>query len=134
MVFAPEEQRTDSKSCVPYVHAYVPVRWYVRYGCSEVHSVFLYKDLYNGFNAPEAPDPAALVIPDFVVMFQVVFLLMLGKIGAEAFGCHRLGGVVIAPQLIDGIEILGCDLRICLEAEVTFRFHKLHNVVALLDG
>ena len=90
MVFAPEKQRTDSKSCVPYVHTYVPVRWYVRYGSSEVHSVFLYEDLYDGFNSPEPPDSAALVIPDFVVMLQVVFLLMLGKVRAEAFGSYRL--------------------------------------------
>ena len=87
----------DSKSCVPYVHAYVPVRWYVRYGCMEVHFNFLYKYLYNGFDAPEPPDPAALVVPDVVGMLQVVFLLMLGKIGTEAFGGHRLGGIVITP-------------------------------------
>ena len=85
MVFALGKQRTDSKSCVPYVHAYVPVRWYVRYGYSEVRFISLHEDLYNGFNTPEAPDPAALVIPDFVVMLQVVFLLMLGKVRAEAF-------------------------------------------------
>lgn len=109
MIFA-EKQRTDSKSCVPYVHAYVPVRWYIRYGCSEVHSVFLYEDLYNGFNAPEAPDSATLVVPDIVGVLQVVFLLMLGKVCAEALGSYRLGGVVIAPQLIDGIKILGSDL------------------------
>ena len=96
MIFV-EKQRTDSKSCVPYVHAYVPVRWYVRYGCSEVHSVFLYEDLHNGFNTPEAPNPAALGVPDIIVVLQIVFLLMLGKIGAEALGGHRLGGVVITP-------------------------------------
>jgi hypothetical protein len=95
---------------------------------------FLCKYLYNGFDAPEPPDPAALVIPDFVVMFQVVFLLMLGKIGAEALGGHRLSGVVITPQLINSIEILGGDLGICFETEVAFRFHELHNVVAFLDG
>ena len=85
MIFA-EKQRTDSKSCVPYVHAYVPVRWYVRYGCFEVHFNFLYKDLYNGFDAPEAPYSAALGVPDIVSVLQIVFLLMLGKVGAEAFG------------------------------------------------
>ena len=111
MIFA-EKQRTDSKSCVPYVHAYVPVRWYIRYGCSEVHSVFLYEDLYNGFNAPEAPDSATLVVPDIVGVIQIVFLLMLGKVCAEALGSYRLGGVVIAPQLIDGIKILGSDLGV----------------------
>ena len=58
---------------------------------------FLCKYLYNGFDAPEPPDPAALVVPDVVVMFQVVFLLMLGKVRTEAFRCHRFGGVVITP-------------------------------------
>ena len=118
MVFAPEKQRTDSKSCVPYVHTYVPVRWYVRYGYSEVRFISLHEDLYNGFNTPEAPNPAALGVPDIIVVLQAVFLLMLGKVRTEAFGSHRLCSVVIAPQLIDGIEILGCDLGVCFEAEV----------------
>jgi hypothetical protein len=83
-----------------------------------VHTNFLYKYLYDGFNAPETPDPAALVVPDIVGMFQVVFLLVLGQVGAEAFGGYRFCGVVVAPHFVDGIKFLGCDLGVCFEEEV----------------
>ena len=126
-------EQTQNHAYRTYMHT---SRYVGTYGTDVLggHSNFLYKYLYNGFNTPEAPDPAALVIPDFVVMFQVVFPLMLGKVRAEALGGHRLGGVVITPKLIDSVEILGGDLRVCLEEEIAFRLHELHNVVAFLDG
>ena len=102
---------TGSKLCVPYVHAYIPVRWYVWYVCLEAR---LRNCIYNRLNPPKAPYPPSLVIADIVGMLQVVVPFMLGQVVTEAFGSHRLGGIVVAPQLIEGVEILGGNLILIL--------------------
>ena len=94
----------------------------------------LRKQFHNGFDAPESPDSAAFPVANLVVMLQIVFLLMLGKEIAEAFGCHGLLRIIAAPQLVNRIEILGSGLCIRFEEEVPLRLHEFHDVVSLFDG
>lgn len=76
----------------------------------------LRKQFHNGFDAPESPDSAAFPVANLVVMLQIVFLLMLGKEIAEAFGCH-----VYAKK---AIEIILESYKTQLPKEMTEAFGR----------
>lgn len=94
-----------------------------RYTCT--HSTLdldsLRKNLYERFNSPEASDSAISLIHHIVVVFQIVVLLMLDDVAAEAPGCQGLFRVLAAPQSINGTKASGGDLGIRLEPEISKR-------------
>ena len=67
----------------------------------------LRKNLYERFNSPEASDSAIPLIHHIVAVFQIVVLLMLDDVAAEATGCQGLFRVLAAPQSINGIKVSG---------------------------
>ena len=79
------------------------VRLYARYTCLQV----LTENFYEGFNSPEASDSAIALIYYIVAVFQIVVLLMLDDITAEAPGCQGLFGILAAPQGINCIKVSG---------------------------
>ena len=90
--------------------------------------------LHDRLHSPESPDSASVPVMDIVAAFQIQLFLILTHVIAEAFGRNCLAGIFIALQFIQGIQLLGCDLSVCLEPEIPFRFQKTEDVVTVGDG
>ena len=73
------------------------------YACTHGTLVYrsLRKNLYERFNSPETSDSAFPLIHHIVAVFQIVVLLMLDDVAAEAPGCQGLFRVFTAPQGIN---------------------------------
>jgi len=102
-----------------------------------VHMIYVlasHIQLHYRLHSPESPNSASVPVADIVAAFQVQLFLVLAHIIAETFGRNCLSGIFIAPQFIQGIQFLGCDLSVCLESELSFRFKETGNVVAVGNG
>ena len=61
------------------------------------------------FDAHETPHPATIGQVDVVGGFKVVAAVILAQFGAETDGRYAVAGVVLAPLLINVVELLGAD-------------------------
>ena len=96
---------------------------------------FLRTGVDKRFDAHKATHSAATGQIDVVGGFKVIAAVILAQFRAETDGRYAVAGVVLAPQFVDFIEILGADGIVRLEAEVTLRFHEVDDIIAAaLDG
>ena len=96
---------------------------------------FLRTGVDKRLNAHETTHPAATGQIDVVGCFKVVTAVILAQFGAETDCRYAVTGVVLAPLLINVVELLGADGVVRLEAEVALGLHEVDDIVAAaLDG
>ena len=96
---------------------------------------FLRTGVDKRLDAYKTPHPAATGQVDVVGGFKVIAAVVLAQFCAETDGRYAVTGVVLAPQFVDFIEILGTDGVVRLEAEVALGLHKVDDIVAAaFDG
>ena len=61
------------------------------------------------FDAYKAPHPAATRQVDVVGGFKVVAAVILSQLCAETDGRYAVTGIVLAPLLVNVVELLGAD-------------------------
>ena len=72
---------------------------------------------------------------DVVGGFKVIAAVVLAQFCAETDRRYAVTGVVLAPLLINVVELLGTDGVVRLETEVALGLHKVDDIVAAaLDG
>ena len=87
------------------------------------------------FDAYKTPHPAATGQVDVVGCFKVIAAVILAQLCAETDGRYAVAGVVLAPLLVNVVELLGTDGVVRLKAEVALRLHEVDDIVAAaLDG
>ena len=79
---------------------------------------FLQKWCLQKLNADKSSGipPAADI--DLIGVLDVVPTLILFEEGAEAFLGKAGQSVIVTPQLVNGVQVFGTDLVICLEADI----------------
>lgn len=90
--------------------------------------------LLGGLDAQIASGPPPIADIDVVGGPDVIGLLILCQMLAEAPLGQGNVGVVLAPELVGGVELLGAGLRLREEVEIAPGGHEVHHVVALGDG
>ena len=96
---------------------------------------FLRAGVDKRFDAYKTPHPAATGQVDVVGGFKIVAAVILAQLCAETDRRYAVTGVVLAPQFVDFIEVLGADGVVRLEAEIALGFHEVDDIVAAaLDG
>ena len=109
-----------------------------RTGCTnffreKIH--FLRAGVDKRLDAHKAPHPAPTGQVDVVGGFKVIAAVVLSQFGAETDRRYAVTGVVLAPLLVNVVELLGADGVVRLEAEVAFGLHEVDDIVAAaLDG
>ena len=109
-----------------------------RTGCTnffreKIH--FLRAGVDKRLDAYKTPHPAATGQIDVVGGFKVVAAVILAQLCAETNRRYAVAGVVLAPLLINVVELLGTDGVVRLETEVALGLHKVDDIVAAaLDG
>ena len=71
------------------------------------------------------------VIVDVVRWLQVVGVAVVLQVGAEAVPGKGLQGIVLTPQPVHRVQILGGYFIIRLQPDIPLRSHELHNVVSI---
>ena len=79
---------------------------------------FLQKRSLQKLNADKSSGipPAADI--DLIGVLDVILALVLFEEGAEALLGKAAQSVIVTPQLVNGVQIFGTDLVICLEADI----------------
>ena len=96
---------------------------------------FLRAGVYKRLDAHETAHPAATGQVDVVGGFKVIAAVILAQFCTETNRRYAVTGVVLTPQLINVVKILGADGVVRLEAEVALGLHKVNDIVAAaLDG
>ena len=96
---------------------------------------FLRAGVDKRFDAYKTPHPAATGQIDVVGGFKVIAAVILAQFGAETDRRYAVACVVLAPLLINVVELLGTDGVVRLEAEVALGFHEVDDIVAAaFDG
>ena len=96
---------------------------------------FLRTGVDKRLDAYKTPHPAATGQIDVVGGFKVVTAVILAQLCAETDRRYAVAGVVLAPLLVNVVELLGTDGVVRLEAKVALGFHEVNDVVAAaLDG
>ena len=96
---------------------------------------FLRAEVDKRFDAYKTPHPAATGQIDVVGGFKVIAAVVLSQFCAETDGRYAVAGVVLAPLLVNVVELLGTDGVVRLEAEVALGLHEVDDIVAAaLDG
>ena len=96
---------------------------------------FLRTGVNKRFDAHETTPPAPTGQIDVVGGFKVIAAVVLAQLCAETDSTYAVAGVVLAPQFVDLVEILGTDGVVRLEAEIALGFHEVDDIVAAaLDG
>ena len=96
---------------------------------------FLRAGVDKRFDAYKTPHPAATGQVDVVGGFKVIAAVILAQFRAETDRRYAVAGVVLAPLLINVVELLGADGVVRLKAEVTLGLHEVDDIVAAaLDG
>ena len=72
---------------------------------------FLQTGVDKRFDAYKTPHPAATGQVDVVGGFKIVAAVILAQLCAETDGRHAVAGAVLAPLLINVVELLGADVR-----------------------
>ena len=86
-------------------------------------------------DAHKATHPAATGQVDVVGGFKVIATVILAQFGAETDRRYAVAGIVLAPLLVNVVELLGADGVVRLEAEVALGLHEVDDIVAAaLDG
>ena len=86
-------------------------------------------------NAHETTHHAATGQIDVVGGFKVIAAVILAQFRAETDGRYAVAGVVLAPLLINVVELLGTDGVVRLETEIALGLHEVDDVVAAaFDG
>ena len=86
---------------------------------------FLRAGVDKRLDADKTPHPAATGQIDVVGGFKVVTAVVLSQFCAETDRRYAVAGVVLAPLLINVVELLGADGAVCLKAEVALGFHEV---------
>ena len=87
------------------------------------------------FDAYKTPHPATTGQVDVVGGLKVIAAVILAQLCAETDGRYAVTGVVLAPLLVNVVELLGTDGVVRLEAEVALGLHKVDDIVAAaFDG
>ena len=79
---------------------------------------FLRAGVDKRFNAYKTPHPAATGQIDVVGGFKVIAAVILAQFGAETDSRYAVAGIVLAPLLINVVELLGADGVVRFETEV----------------
>ena len=79
---------------------------------------FLQKRSLQKLNADKSSGIPPAADTDLVGVFDVIPALVLFKERAEALLGKAGQSVIITPQLVNGVEVFGADLIICLEADI----------------
>ena len=96
---------------------------------------FLRAGVDKRLDANETTHPAATGQVDVVGGFKVIAAVVLAQFCAKTDGRYAVTGVVLAPQFVDLVEILGTDGVVRFEAEIALGFHEVNDIVAAaLDG
>ena len=96
---------------------------------------FLRAGVDKRFDADKTPHPAATGQIDVVGGFKVIAAVILAQFCAETDRRYAVAGVVLAPLLVNVVELLGADGVVCLEAEIALGLHEVDDIVAAaLDG
>ena len=96
---------------------------------------FLRAGVDKRLDAYKTPHPAATGQINVVGGFKVIAAVVLAQFGTETDGRYAVAGVVLAPLLINVVELLGTDGVVRLEAEVALGFHEVDDIVAAaFDG
>ena len=96
---------------------------------------FLRAGVDKRFDAYKTPHPAATGQIDVVGGFKVIAEVVLSQFCAETDRRYAVACVVLAPLLINVVELLGTDGVVRLEAEVALGFHEVDDIVAAaFDG
>ena len=96
---------------------------------------FLRAGVDKRFDADKTPHPAATGQIDVVGGFKVIAAVILAQFCAETDGRHAVTGIVLAPLLVNVVELLGADGVVRLEAEIALGLHEVDDIVAAaLDG
>ena len=96
---------------------------------------FLRAGVDERLDAHETTHPAATGQVDVVGGFKVIAAVILAQFCTETDSRYAVTGIVLAPQFVDFIEILGTNGVVRLEAEIALGFHKVNDIVAAaLDG
>ena len=96
---------------------------------------FLRAGVDKRLDAYKTPHPAATGQIDVVGGFKVVATVILAQFRAETDGRYAVAGVVLAPLLVNVVELLGADGVVRLEAEIALGLHEVDDIVAAaLDG
>ena len=82
---------------------------------------FLRTGVDKRLDAHESSHPAATGQIDVVGGFKVIAAVVLAQFGAETDRRYAVAGVVLAPLLINVVELLGTDGVVRLETEVALR-------------
>ena len=96
---------------------------------------FLRAGVDKRFDAYKTTHPAATGQIDVVGGFKVIAAVVLSQFRAETDGRYAVTGIVLAPLLVNVVELLGADGVVRLETEVALGLHKVDDIVAAaLDG
>ena len=96
---------------------------------------FLRAGVDKRLDAHESPHPAATGQIDVVGGFKVIAAVILAQFCAETDRRYAVAGVVLAPLLVNVVELLGTDGVVRLETEVALGLHEVDDIVAAaLDG
>ena len=96
---------------------------------------FLRAGVDKRLDAYKTPHPAATGQVDVVGGFKVIAAVVLSQFCAETDRRYAVAGVVLAPLLINVVELLGTDGVVRLETEVALGLHEVDDVVAAaFDG
>ena len=93
---------------------------------------FLRAGVDKRFDAYKAPHPAATGQVDVVGGFKVIAAVILAQFGAETDRRYAVAGVVLAPLLVNVVELFGADGVVRLEAEVALGFHEVDAVKSII--
>ena len=91
---------------------------------------FLRAGVDKRFDAYKTPHPAATGQVDVVGGFKVIAAVILAQFRAETDRRYAVAGVVLAPLLVNVVELLGTDGVVRLEAEIALGLHEVDDIVA----
>ena len=96
---------------------------------------FLRAGVDKRLDAHKATHSATTGQIDVVGGFKVVAAVILAQFGAETDRRYAVAGVVLAPLLVNVVELLRADGVVRLEAEIALGFHEVDDIVAAaFDG
>ena len=96
---------------------------------------FLRAGVDKRFDAYKTTHPAATGQVDVVGGFKVIAAVVLSQFCAETDRRYAVAGVVLAPLLVNVVELLGTDGVVRLETEIALGLHEVDDIVAAaFDG
>ena len=87
--------------------------------------------MYKGLNAHKAPDAPPGRINDVVGGFQIIPALAGDQRIAEPAGLDGVQAVLLAPHLVDLIQLFRAGAGIRLQADVALGFEEIKHIVVV---